>query len=115
MRRYITFLRCRLPRQAENVYPAQQVGIRVCRCVSSAHVLIFSPGPYAWQYVYDVLNDAGYRNIPGKETYGKAKDAIPTRVQDNSKSLRIFPSLVYRTLSESVRDMGDSLAKGGFL
>lgn len=65
--------------------------------------------------MYDVLIDAGVDNIPFKETYGKGKNAVVTGVQDNAKSMRIFPGFSYRSLSESVREMGESLVKGGFL
>lgn len=71
-------------------------------------------GTFSWQAVYDVLHDAGYKNIIGKETYGKG-EAVTAGIQDNAKSLRIFPGSAYRPLTESVRDMAESLTKGGFL
>lgn len=71
-------------------------------------------GTFSWQAVYDVLHDAGFKNIPLKETYGKGKP-VTTGIQDNTKSLKIFPSFAYRPLSESTRDMAEALAKGGFL
>lgn len=74
-----------------------------------------SAGIHSWQDVYDVLNDAGYKNIPGKDTYGKGRNAVAVGVQDNGKSLKIFPGLEYRPLSESSRNMAESLVKGGFL
>ena len=33
----------------------------------------------------------------------------------NAKSLKIFPGFKYRAFSESVREMGEDLVKGGFL
>lgn len=69
---------------------------------------------FAWQDLYDILNDAGFKNIPGKETYGAGKNNNPPR-QSNAKSLRIFPGFKYRTLSESVREMGENLVQAGLL
>lgn len=65
--------------------------------------------------MYDILHDAGYKNIPGKDTYGAGKNAAKTPTQSNAKSLRIFPGFSYRPLSESIRDMGADLVKAGLL
>lgn len=65
--------------------------------------------------MYDILNDAGYENVPGKDTYGAGKNAATTPTLSNAKSLRIFPGFTYRSLSESTREMGADLAKAGLL
>ena len=62
-----------------------------------------------------MLNDAGFSKIPGKDTYGKGKNAEKTPGESNAKSLKIFPGFKYRAFSESVREMGEDLVKGGFL
>lgn len=72
-------------------------------------------GPYAWQDVYDALRDAGYMNVPGKDTYGAGKNAARIGVQSNSKSLQLFSGFAYRSFRESIGDMGESLTGSGFM
>ena len=42
-------------------------------------------------------------------------DKKRTPGESNAKSLKIFPGFKYRAFSESVREMGEDLVKGGFL
>lgn len=72
-------------------------------------------GTYAWQDLYDVLNDAAFKNIPGKETYGAGKTKASTPTFSNAKSLKIFPDFTYHTLSETVKEMGNDLVASGLL
>jgi len=77
--------------------------------------ILSTAGTYAWQDLYDVLHDAGFKNIPGKESYGAGKSKAATPTFSNAKSLKIFPGFVYHSLSESVKEMGDDLVASGLL
>lgn len=70
---------------------------------------------FAWQDLYDILNDAGFKNIPGKETYRVGKSEVTSLRQSNAKSLNIFPGFVYRPMTDSVKEMADALARDGFM
>lgn len=70
---------------------------------------------YCWQDLYDVLNDAEFKNIPGKATYGSGKNESNTKEHSNAKSLKLFPGFTYHSLSEAVKEMGDDLVKVGLL
>ena len=58
--------------------------------------------------VVDVLNASGYANIPGKDSKGPGPELIKTAptVFNNSKSMKLFPDFKYRTLQESISDLG---------
>jgi nucleoside-diphosphate-sugar epimerase len=74
--------------------------------------IISSSGPFAWQDIYDILNEAGFPNVPkGNPGAGKNKVDI---TYDHSKSEKLFPSVKYRDLKTSVKEMGDTLAKNNF-
>ncbi|KAF9515021.1 hypothetical protein BS47DRAFT_1391946 [Hydnum rufescens UP504] len=68
---------------------------------------------FAWQDIYDVLNDAGYPNIPGKDTKGAGLNKATTRVS-NAKSLKLFKGFQYRSFNEYIKEMGATLHKDGF-
>ncbi|KAF8322637.1 NAD(P)-binding protein [Clavulina sp. PMI_390] len=74
---------------------------------------------FAWQDVYDILHDANLgieSSLPPKDaTYGagQSKSLFP-RVS-NAKSLRLLKGFKYRSLEESVVDMGRQMVKDGFL
>lgn len=70
-------------------------------------------GIYAWQDIYDVLNAAGYE-APGKDTKGAGAKKQNTVVL-NAKTAKFIPGFKYRTLAESVADMGADLKKSGFI
>ncbi|KAI0061159.1 D-lactaldehyde dehydrogenase [Artomyces pyxidatus] len=70
-------------------------------------------GIFAWQDMYDILNDAGY-DAPGKETKGAGKTKQNTAVV-NTKTFKYFPDFKYHPLEETVRDMGAELKARGFL
>ncbi|KAF8322638.1 NAD(P)-binding protein [Clavulina sp. PMI_390] len=74
---------------------------------------------FAWQDVYDILYDANLgikSSLPPKEaTYGAGKNKTLLPRISNEKSLRLFESFKYRSMEESVVDMGRQMIKDGFL
>lgn len=85
-----------------------------CRFSNSSETFQ-TAGIYAWQDLYDVLHDAGFKGVPGKETYGAGKNKATAPICVNTKSLKIYPDFKYRTLSESVVDMANEFVKDGFM
>ncbi|KAI0061974.1 D-lactaldehyde dehydrogenase [Artomyces pyxidatus] len=75
--------------------------------------LITTNGLFAWQDLYDILNDAGY-DAPGKETKGVGNSKQYTIIL-NDKTFKFFPDFKYRSLEESVREMGEAFKEGGFI
>lgn len=79
--------------------------------------IILSHSNFTYQDLYDVLLDAGVAGVPGKDTYGKGKTAPSTPAFSNAKSLKIFAAadFKYRSLKETVIDMGNDLIAAGIL
>jgi len=116
---------------ASGEQPAEVTGALVpgdwsdVRDVSLVHVLaleteaaggerfITTNGPYAWQDIYDILQDAGYTKAP-KGTYGAGKNKLNVTF-DKSKAPRLFPGFKWRTLEESIKDMAADYRKIGVL
>ncbi|KAI0042904.1 NAD(P)-binding protein [Auriscalpium vulgare] len=70
--------------------------------------------PFAWQDIYDILNEAGY-DAPGKDTRGAGKNKHLKVYFSSAKTFKFFPDFKYRALKESVLDMAVDLKKGGYL
>jgi len=79
---------------------------------ASGERIVGTEGIFAWQDIYDVLNEAGYPNIPGKDTKGAGRNKVTTRVS-NAKSLRLFKGFQYRPFNEYIKEMGAALDKAG--
>ncbi|KAI0061189.1 NAD(P)-binding protein [Artomyces pyxidatus] len=75
--------------------------------------LMTTTGLFAWQDLYDVLNDVGY-DAPGKDTKGAGKNKRNVPVLNN-KTFKYFPEFKYRSLEESVREMGVDLKARGYI
>jgi len=79
--------------------------------------VIAANGVYSWQDVFDVLNAAGYKGVPGKDSKGAGVDELVKTAHnfyDASKSLKLFPDLKYRSFQESISDLGKDFEAKGF-
>jgi len=76
--------------------------------------ILTTNGTFAWQDLYDILIDAGYPNIPGKESKGVGKNKVNKTRFSNAKSLKLFPEFKYRGLEEAVKEMGAYFQEAGF-
>ncbi|KAI0040575.1 NAD(P)-binding protein [Auriscalpium vulgare] len=80
----------------------------------SGERLINANGVFAWQDLYDILNEAGY-DAPGKDTKGAGEKKHMKLLLRNNKTFKYFPDFKYRGLKESVLDMAVDLKSGGYL
>jgi hypothetical protein len=85
--------------------------------VSLIHILAPHTATFTYQDLYDVLLDHNIApgKVPGKETYGLGKKAAKSPSHSGAKSLRIFAGLKYRSLDESIKEMGKDFVKYSFL
>jgi hypothetical protein len=65
--------------------------------------------------MYDLLNEAGYPNIPGTDAKGAGANKATTRMS-SAKSLKIFGprGFKYHSFKEYVTEMGADLNRDGF-
>ncbi|KAI0051054.1 NAD(P)-binding protein, partial [Auriscalpium vulgare] len=76
--------------------------------------LLNSNGVFAWQDIYDILNEAGYQ-APGKDAKGAGDKKHLKVLTRNDKTFKYFPKFKYRSLKESVLEMAVDLKSGGYL
>ncbi|KAF8312002.1 NAD(P)-binding protein [Clavulina sp. PMI_390] len=87
--------------------------------LAGERILATSDEIFAWQDLYDILYDADLgitKSLPPKEaTYGAGKKKSLLPVISSAKSLEFFEELKYKSLQESMVEMGNAMVKDGLL